>query len=87
MRLLSLFTLSKTNKEIPQMSNHVQAHKPAVYRAIAAFDMAIAAIKDREAKIADLEARGVEDKLTIEALTAALDAKFPPDPGISMGGT
>jgi hypothetical protein len=86
MKLLSLFTSPKTAKEISPMSDYVQIHKPAVYRAIDAFKQAIVAIKEREAEIADLEAKAAEDKLTIEALTAALNQVFPPDAGGSTGG-
>lgn len=68
------------------MSDYVEIHKPAVYRAIDAFKLAIATIKDREAVIVDLKAKADEDRLTIEGLTAALNMVFPPDVGASMGG-
>jgi uncharacterized coiled-coil protein SlyX len=82
------------------MSDYVQVHKPAVYRAIAAFDVAVSTLKERQSRISALEAQAAEDKgriaaleaidaehrLTIEALTAALDAKFLLDVGGSTGG-
>lgn len=82
------------------MSDYVEVHKPAVYRAIAAFDRAVSTLQERQARIAAMEAQSAEDKariaalealeaehrLTIEGLTAALDARFPLDVGGSTGG-
>ena len=89
------------------MSEHVQIHKPAVHRAIDAFNMAVAALREnetviaghlsraaedkaalaqRDARIAALEAVAAEDRIAIEALTAALNSVFPPDVGGSTGG-
>jgi acyl-CoA reductase-like NAD-dependent aldehyde dehydrogenase len=99
---MALFRKPQPNptKEIAPMSDYVQVHKPAVHRAIAAFDRAVSTLQERQNRIAALETQAAEDKgriaalealeaehkLTIEALTAALDAKFPPDVGASMGG-
>lgn len=100
MKVLSLFKSLKPAKETTPMSDYVEVHKPAVYRAIAAFDRAVSTLQERQARIAAmetqaadcqkriaaLEALEAEHRLTIEGLTAALDARFPLDVGASMGG-